>query len=98
MSIKWSALQVSEAMDMVEEYINEAAEPLEQAKIVAIVAVKIASVPQYVSERLVTLIGNIEHIENIRRSIKVVRDSLPEGAVEDERKRLESGKQLSLVT
>ena len=97
MPIKWSALQVSDAMDMVEEYINEASEPLEQAKIVAIEAVKIASIPQYVSERMVTLIGNIDRIEDIRRSIKVVRDSLPDGAVNEERKRLESGSQLTLV-
>ncbi|MFC2042224.1 hypothetical protein ACFLTV_01810 [Chloroflexota bacterium] len=35
MPIKWIALRVSEAMDMVEEFINQSAEPLEQAKIVA---------------------------------------------------------------
>ena len=32
--IKWSALRVSEAMDMIEEFVNQAAEPLEKAKIV----------------------------------------------------------------
>ena len=31
MPIKWSPLMVSEAMDMVEEYVNQAVEPLEQA-------------------------------------------------------------------
>ena len=40
--IKWSALRVSEAMDMVEEYVNQAYEPLEQAKTVAIEAINIA--------------------------------------------------------
>ena len=35
MPIRWSALRVSEAMDMVEEFVNQAVEPLEQAKIVA---------------------------------------------------------------
>jgi len=34
MPIKWSALRVNEAMDMVEELVNQAVEPLEQAKIV----------------------------------------------------------------
>lgn len=97
MSIKWSALQVSQAMEMVEEYVNQAVEPLEQAKIVAIEAMKITSLPQYVSERLVTLQANIERIEAIRHSIKAVRESLPDGAIEDERKRLENGSQLSLV-
>lgn len=97
MPVKWSALKVTEAMDMAEEYVNQAAEPLEQAKIVAAEATKIPDIPQYVSERLVTLIANIEHIEYIRHSIKSVRDSLPDGAAKDEKKRLEAGSQLSLV-
>lgn len=46
MPIKWSALHVSEAMDMVEKFVNRAAEPLEQAKIVANVARNIANLPQ----------------------------------------------------
>jgi hypothetical protein len=41
MPIKWNALMVSEAMDMVEEYVNQAIEPMEQAKLVAIEARKI---------------------------------------------------------
>jgi len=35
MSIKWSPLKVAEAMDMVEEYVTQAVEPLGQARIVA---------------------------------------------------------------
>ena len=48
MPIKWSALKVSEAMDMVEEYIDQAVEPLEQARIVAQEARNIPNLPQYV--------------------------------------------------
>jgi len=97
MPIKWSALKVSEAMDMVEEFINEAAEPLEQAKVVATEARKIDDIPQYVDERLIRLITDIERIDYVRNAIKAVRESLPDGAVEEEKKRLESGSQLSLV-
>ena len=97
MSIKWSALKVSEAMDMVDEFINEAAEPLEQAKVVATEARKIDDIPQYVDERLIRLITDIERIDYVRNAIKAVRESLPDGAVEEEKKRLESGSQLSLV-
>ena len=46
MPIRWSALKVSEAADMIEEYINKAAEPLEQVRIVAREAGKIANLPQ----------------------------------------------------
>ena len=97
MPIKWSALKVSEATDMVEEFINEAAEPLEQAKVVATEARKIDGIPQYVDERLMRLITDIERIDYVRNAIKAVRESLPDGAVEEEKKRLESGSQLSLV-
>ena len=45
MSIKWSSVQVSEAMDMAEEFVNQAAEPLEQAEIVAEEARRMANLP-----------------------------------------------------
>ena len=86
MPIKWSALRVNEAMDMVEEFINQAAEPLEQAKIVANEARNIANLPQYLDQRLVRLIIDIERIDYIRTSINAVRNDLPDGAVETERK------------
>jgi hypothetical protein len=35
MPVKWSALKVIEAMDMVEEYVGQAIEPLEQARTAA---------------------------------------------------------------
>jgi len=88
---------VNDAMNMVEEFVNEAAGPLEQAKIVATEARKIADIPQYLDERLTRLIADIERIDYVRNAIKAVRESLPDGAVEDERKRIESGSQLILV-
>lgn len=87
MPIKWSARMATEAMDMVEEYINLAAEPLEQAKIVATEARKIANLPQYMDERLSCLITDIEGIDRVRRAIKASRESLSDGAAENERKR-----------
>jgi len=106
MPIKWSALMVSDAMDMVEEYVNQAVEPLEQVRIVASEARNIPNLPQYVDQHLVRIIGEIdraiggsqwEPIGRLKAGIQSVRESLPDGAVEDERKRLESGSQLSLV-
>ena len=86
MPIKWSALRVSEAMDMVEEFINQADGPLEQAKIVAQEARNIANLPQYLDQRLVRLLIDIERIDYIRTSINAVRSELPDGAVEEQRK------------
>ena len=106
MPVKWSALQVNDAMNMVEEYVNQAVEPLEQARIVATEARNIPNLPQYVDQHLVRIIGEIdraiggsqwEPVGRLKAGIQSVRESLPDGAVDEERKRLESGSQLSLV-
>ena len=111
MPIKWNALMVNEAMDMVEEYVNQAIEPLEQAKLVAIEARKIPNLPGYIDQHLSRLIGEIErvtggispwnqqlHPGNVRAAISSVRESIPNGMVEAERQKANSGKQLSLVS
>jgi len=106
MPVKWSAQKVSEAMDMVEEFVGQAVEPLEQARIVAREARNIPNLPQYVDQHLLRIIGEIdraiggsqwEPVGRLKAGIQSVRDSLPEGAVDEEKKRLESGSQLSLV-
>ncbi len=60
MPIKWSPLTVSEAMNMVEEYVNQAVEPLEQIRIVAREARSIDNIPEYVSQYFLRLIGEVE--------------------------------------
>jgi len=96
--IKWSALMMSEAMDMVEEYVNQAADPLEQAKIVANEARKIPNIPQYLDQRLVRLVCDIERIDYIKSSISAVRKDLPDGAVEAEKISASHGRQPVLVS
>jgi len=108
--IKWSALQVAEAMNMVEEYVNQAIEPLEQAKMVATEARKIPNLPGYIDQHLSRLISEIGRVTggtlpwnqqpypgNVRAAITSVRESIPTGTVEAEKQNLEHGKQLSLV-
>ena len=96
MSIRWSALRVSEAADDTEELIGEAAGPLLQARIVAREARKSPNLPQYVDERLYHIISEIdraiggsrfEPVGRLRAGIKAVRDAIPEGALEEERAR-----------
>jgi len=97
---------VNEAMDMVEEYVDQVVEPLEQARIVASEARNIPNLPQYVNQYLVRIIGEIdrviggsqwEPVGRLKAGIQSVRESLPDGAIDEERKRIESGSQLSLV-
>ena len=106
MPVKWSAIKVNEAMDMVEEFVDQVVEPLEQARIVASEARNIPNLPQYVDQHLVRIIGEIdrtiggsqwEPVGRLKAGIQSARESLPDGAVDEERKRLESGSQLSLV-
>jgi len=106
MPIKWSPLNVNEAMDMIEEYINQAVEPLEQARIVAREARNIPNLPQYITQHINRMIGDIDQAiggsqwnptGRLKAGIQSVRDCLPKDAIEEEKKRLESGSQLSLV-
>ncbi|MFC2040730.1 hypothetical protein ACFLTY_00180 [Chloroflexota bacterium] len=106
MPIKWSPLMVNEAMDMVEEYVDQVVEPLEQAMIVVSEARNIPNLPQYVDQHLLRIIGEIDRAiggsqwepeGRLKAGIQSVRESLPDGAVDEERKRIESGSQLALV-
>lgn len=62
MPIKWSALKVSEAAGMIEEYLDKAAEPLEQARIVAREALNIANLPQYIEQDINSILGELERV------------------------------------
>ena len=100
MPIKWSTVKVSDAADMIEEYITQAAEPLEQARIVAVEARKIANLPQYVDQHFLRLIGEVdraiggsefEPIGRLRSAIEAIRKSIPDSALETERETAKHG-------
>ncbi len=108
MPIRWSALKVSEAADMMEEFINQAAEPLEQVRIVAEEARKIDNLPQYVDQDFVRIIGKekidraiggsqFEPVGRLKAGIEAVRKSLPSKAVEADQKRAKHGNTLALM-
>jgi predicted lipid carrier protein YhbT len=97
MPIKWSADEVSKVMEEVERQINLADAFLAEAKTKAEAARKIANLPQYVDQRLLHLIGDIERINSVRNAIDAVRKSIPDGAIEVEREHLKNGSQQSLI-
>jgi len=106
MPIRWSPLKVNEAADMLEDYVNQAVEPLEQARIIAREALKIPNLPQYVTQHINRIIGDIDQAiggsqwnqtGRLKAGIQSVRDCLPKEAIEEEKKKLESGSQLSLT-
>ena len=62
MPIRWSALKVTEAAGMIEEYLNQAAEPLEQARIVAKAAINISNLPEYIQSDINSILGELERV------------------------------------
>ena len=62
MPIKWSALKVSEAIGMIEEFLNQAVEPLEQARIVAKEAKTISNLPEYIQSGINSVLGELERV------------------------------------
>ena len=97
MPIKWSAVKVSKAMDDVERQINLAESFLTEAKVKAEAARAIADLPQYIDQRIIRLICDIERIDNVRSSIEAVRQSIPDGAIEAEREHIKNGSTQSLM-
>jgi len=85
MPIKWSALEVSQAMDEVEHQLNLAEVFFDEAKAKARDARSIANLPSYMDGRLVQLITDIERLGYAKRAIDSVRKAIPKGAIETER-------------
>ncbi len=96
MPIKWSALQVSQAMDEVKHQLSLAEVFFDEAKAKAREARDTASLPAYVDDRLVRLITEIERIDHVKVAIKSIRDAIPEGAIEAERNHQKQGIQQNL--
>ena len=107
MPIKWSAVKVNTAADMIETYLNQAAEPLEQARLVARQARKIDNLPQYIDQYLQRLLGDIDQAigsdgehrtaGRLMADLENIRKAIPKGAIAKEVNRYKHGSQQSLV-
>lgn len=106
MPIRWSALKVSEAADKIEELLNQAVEPLEQAMAAAQETEHIPNIPQYIGQdfsRIMTEIsdcvgGTSYHPKGwFKTVIENVRRDIPDGAIEAERESLKHGTTNSLI-
>lgn len=106
MPIRWSAVQVAEAMDEVEAFISQAEPFLQQALQKVRSARNIPRIPQYLDQRLCRIADEIERVSGgvlpysgqsypgtFKASISAVRNSIPEDALEIEKAQ---GRQQSL--
>jgi len=105
MPIKWSALRVTEAADMIEEHINAAVEPLECAREVAKAALEISNLPEYMGSRLHSLLAEIDRAigdpsgrgSMLKSRLQAIRDDVPKDDLEAQKKVSAYGERQSLV-
>jgi len=97
MPIKWSAVKVSEAMDKVEQQVELARSFFTEAEAKVSQTRKIANLPQYLDQRLIRLISDIQRIDYVKLAIKAVREAIPDGAIEAEKKQTKYGSQQTII-
>lgn len=106
MPIKWSAMRVLEASDMLEKHIDAAVEPLECAREVAKAAREIPNLPQYIDSRIQSLSSEIDRAigsgptgrgSMLKSRLQAIRDDVPKEALEAEKKASSYGEIKSLV-
>jgi len=96
-AIKWSAVSVSKAMDKVEQQVTLAEPFLDEAKARAREARGIPNLPDYMNDRFIRLIGQIERIDTIKSAIESARNAIPDGAIEEEQRSTRHGSTQSLI-
>ena len=98
MPIKWSAVRVTEAMDMVELQLTCAQPFIDQTLAIVQEARRIPNLAGYMDDRLARVEWDIkEKFNRIKVGIEAVRKAIPEGAIEEEQERLKHGSQQSLI-
>ena len=85
MPIRWSAVEVAEAMDEVEVLLDQAEPFLAGAHTRARKATHVQNLPQYMLERVLRLISTIEDQRRIRTAVSRLRNAIPEDALAAER-------------
>ena len=82
MPIRWSAVEVSEALDQVEQQLALAESFLADAQAKANKATGIRNLPGYLFERFSRLAEMIrESRSRPRNAVRMARESIPEGAI-----------------
>ena len=97
MPIKWSAVQVSEAMDEVEAQVLLADQFIAEAKTKAQAAKRISNLPRYMEQRLNRLIDQLGRMDNVKIAIEAIRNDIPDRAIEAEQESTRHGSTQSLM-
>ena len=98
MSIRWSALRVSEDIDDIEELFNSITPTLWRIREKAEELRLIPNLPGYIDQPTASMTFKVDNFNNyIKGYIQRIRDQIPKDALEEERKTLEYGNQQSLI-
>jgi hypothetical protein len=98
MSIKWSALRVSQDVDDIEELFNSITPTLWRMREKAEELRRIPNLPGYIDQPTVTMTFKVDNFHSYMKGyIQRIRDHIPKEALEDERRAMEYGSQQSLI-
>ena len=97
MPIKWSAVKVSEALDEVEQQVMLADQFVAEARVKVAQALKIDNLADYIGQKISRLDDQLQRLENIKGAITRVREDIPDGAIEAERRQTKHGSTQSLM-
>ena len=98
MPVKWSPLKVSQAVDIIEEHVNNGSTPFDLAREEAGKALLIPNLPQYMESEFRTLAANLESgVQRIRSDIARVRRDLPKDQLAQEKKQKDFGATQALI-
>ena len=97
MPIKWSAVKVSEALDEVEQQVMLADQFVAEARVKVAQALKIDNLADYIGQKISRLDDQLQRLGNIKGAITRVREDIPDGAIEAERRQTKHGSTQSLM-
>ena len=98
MPIKWSAVKVSEAMDEVEQLLNSITPTLWQIREKAREIKAIPHLPGYIDQPTSTMAWKVENFKDYMKGyIDRIRQSIPDGAMEEEKRSTRHGRTQSLI-
>jgi len=98
MTIKWSAVRVSEGVDEIEELFKSITPTFWRIREKAEELRRIPNLPGYIDQPTVTTTTKVDNFNSYMKGyIERIRNLIPKEALDEERKALEYGRQQSLI-
>jgi hypothetical protein len=98
MPIRWSTVKVSKTADEIEELMNSIRPTLWRIREKAEELRRIPNLPAYIDQPTTTMTFKVENFNNYMKGcVERIRNLIPDGALEEERKAMEYGSQQSLM-